>query len=376
MKEDFFIEKIEVDDYDELVKIIKGKNPKREDLRNKFVFRGVEDSAFDLIPSALRENKINGYVNEDFKVTLCTSIGEAEEYGFEVDESKYHDGIISIPINKYFERIEEESSELIFSKSEFQFRKELDALLGFLDYGDKVGLKIPINQKVRKLIDRNIGKTFNYETLWPCKDFYELISLAQHYGVPTRALDWSYDYHVSLYFALKNILADDYLVNDDNPSEGVLWAYDYRYFERNYYPKSPEIFPIQYYRPEYNANPNLNAQKGLFTFIVNRIGELSDKPFDEFITDNLSNKSDDFDKVSHPCSDGVLDDEKIFYKFVIPEEAKPEILHELYLEGYSEEYLFPGYRGVVLAIENRIKLDRIRKKRCYYSGNGLTITGL
>ena len=374
MEEDFFTETIEVTDYDNLVNVIKGKTDKCGDLRNKFVFRGVEDCEFKLVPSALREDDINDYVNENFKVTLRCPIEEVEEYGFEVEMLEFPDDLISIPLNKYFERVEEDTFEYIFSKSEFQFRKELDALLNFLDYGDKVGLKIPINQKIRKLIDRKIGKTFNYETLWPCKDFYELISLAQHYGIPTRALDWSYDYNVSLYFALKNILVDDYLDKDDNPSEGVLWAYNYRYFERNYYPKSPEIFPIQYYRPEYNTNPNLNAQKGLFTFIVNRIGELYDKPFDDFITDNLLGKADDVERHQSPTGNGIDDGEKIFYKFIIPEEVKPDILNELYLGGYSEDYLFPGYGGVVLAIENRIKLDKIRKKRSYFSKGGLTIT--
>lgn len=373
MDENLFIEKIDIDSYEKLVKTIKGKTSKCDDLRNKFIFRGVEDSTFKLIPSALRGSKLNGYVNEDFKLTLRVLKEEALEYGFEVNDESA-DEYASIPINKYFEKIDDESSELIFSKSEFQFRKELDALLNFLNYADKVGLKIPAEQDIRKLMERNIGKTFDYKTLWPKSDFYETISLAQHYGVPTRALDWSYDYNVALYFALKNILDDDYLNAEKTPSEGVLWAYDYRYFERNHYYHGDEIFPIQYYRPEYNTNPNLNAQKGLFTFIVDRIGEISDKSFNKFITDNLLNKSHDFEKFRNSNQTDILDDEKIFYKFLISEEAKPNILNELYLEGYSEEYLFPGYNGVVLAIENKIKLDQIRKKRFYSSKNGLVIS--
>ena len=160
MEEDFFTETIEVTDYDNLVNVIKGKTDKCGDLRNKFVFRGVEDCEFKLVPSALREDDINDYVNENFKVTLRCPIEEVEEYGFEVEMLEFPDDLISIPLNKYFERVEEDTFEYIFSKSEFQFRKELDALLNFLDYGDKVGLKIPINQKIRKLIDRKIGKTF------------------------------------------------------------------------------------------------------------------------------------------------------------------------------------------------------------------------
>lgn len=41
---------------------------------------------------------------------------------------------------------------------------------------------------------------------WPNEKFREVISLAQHYGLPTRFLDWSYDYKSALYFALKDIV--------------------------------------------------------------------------------------------------------------------------------------------------------------------------
>lgn len=50
------------------------------------------------------------------------------------------------------------------------------------------------------------------------------MSLAQHYGIPTRLLDWSYDYKSALYFALKDIL--------EKPcdSDGVLWSFNYKLF--------------------------------------------------------------------------------------------------------------------------------------------------
>lgn len=51
--------------------------------------------------------------------------------------------------------------------------------------------------------------------------------------------------------------------------------------------------------------------------------------------------------------------EKIFYKFIIPGEYKSKILRKLYLDGYSEEYLFPGYKGVADAMKNRIALEKV-----------------
>lgn len=83
------IEKIEINSYDELVKIIQGKTDCCEDLRDKFIFRGVENENFKLIPSALRDdNNLNNFVDEDFKKTLQVSYNHAVENGLLFDENK------------------------------------------------------------------------------------------------------------------------------------------------------------------------------------------------------------------------------------------------------------------------------------------------
>ena len=55
----------------------------------------------------------------------------------------------------------------------------------------------------------------------------------------------------------------------------------------------------------------------------------------------------------------LKNNEKIFYKFIIPGEYKSKILKKSYLDGYSEEYLFPGYKGVADAMKNRIVLEKV-----------------
>lgn len=44
MSDNEFIKEIEINCYDELISIIQGKFKKCGDLRDKFIFRGVEDS--------------------------------------------------------------------------------------------------------------------------------------------------------------------------------------------------------------------------------------------------------------------------------------------------------------------------------------------
>lgn len=353
MDESEYINEIPIDNYDDLVKAVQGKTDYCDDLRDKFIFRGVEDETFKLIPSALREeSKLNNYVDEDFKITLALFHEKAVECGF-ADENEYYEDIEHFTVNKYGNLIEMDLNDFAWSWEEFQCVKELNALMKFLSYADKVGLKVPTNQKIRQLIESKFQNIFNHEEgIWPEDDFFELMALAQHYGIPTRALDWSYDYRVSLYFAIKNILNEDYLTSE-KPKNGVLWAFNYKYFDVNLMTRN-KIYCTTHYRPEYNSNPNLNAQKGLFTFVIKGVNEDATQPFNNFIGELL-------------CRFGrrkmkMPETEEVFYKFIIPEDEKPIILKELYSEGYSEEYLFPGYRGVTQTIENRIKLDRLIKK--------------
>ena len=353
MDEIEYVKEIPIDNYDDLVKAVQGKSGYCGDLRDKFIFRGVEDENFKLIPSALREgSKLNNYVDEDFKITLSLSHEKAVECGFS-NENEYYEDVKSFTVDKYGILIESNLNDFAWSWEEFQCVKELNALMKFLSYADKVGLKVPVNQNIRQLLESKFENIFNHEEgIWPDEEFYELMALAQHYGIPTRALDWSYDYRVSLYFAIKNILNDDYL-KSDKPKNGVLWAFNYKYFDVDLMTRN-KIYHTAHYRPEYNSNPNLNAQKGLFTFMVKNVNENATQPFNNFIGDLI----DTFGrrKIKMP------ETEDVFYKFIIPEDEKPNILKELYSEGYSEEYLFPGYGGVTQTIENRVKLDRLIKK--------------
>lgn len=72
----------------------------------------------------------------------------------------------------------------------------------------------------------------------------------------------------------------------------MLWAFNYKYFEKERLGLSHNPFKIEHYRPEYNSNPNLNAQKGLFTFIINDLHHITRKPFDQFIVSLLDGTHD------------------------------------------------------------------------------------
>ena len=174
-------------------------------------------------------------------------------------------------------------------------------------------------------------------------------------------MDWSYDFKSALYFATRNIL-------QGNSDDCVLWAFNYKLFEDSYNPNHNFPYKLQFYRPEYNSNQNLKGQKGLFTFIISEDYNFDNRPLNYIIIEDVMNNIDYNAKTKNyvkifGLNDFIIpSDEKIFYKFIISNELKHEILKELYLDGYCEENLFPGYLGVVQGIENRVKLEDYEKK--------------
>ena len=373
-----FIKTHKIRKYQDLLNLIQG-NSKFGDLRQNYIFRGLKKSSYKLIPSALRKDENGVYeitkfiADSEFKLGLQTYYKQAVEeefFGekFEV-KKEYENGIIMEPINKHGRIIEGDyRTPFIRSASELQFKRETYVLLKFLNYCDRIGLRIQVTEKVRRWLHNFTRYQYEMETIWPEFEFFEIISLAQHYGLPTRALDWSYDYKIALYFAVEDALKKD-------SEDCVLWAFNYRLLEDNYGVNKYyyEIPKLEIYRPEYNSNPNLNAQKGLFTFwsCTSDDNLIDDTPFNELIINELKENThiNEFDptKTEYHKIEGyegfiLPENIKIFHKFIIPAKLKVEILKELYAEGYTNEFIYPSYRGVVDSIRNEVELDNYLNK--------------
>ena len=56
---------IKIDSYDDLVNHIKGKTDKCGDLRDNFIFRGLSNIEYELVPSALRKDDLNQPIVND-----------------------------------------------------------------------------------------------------------------------------------------------------------------------------------------------------------------------------------------------------------------------------------------------------------------------
>lgn len=201
------------------------------------------------------------------------------------------------------------------------------------------------------------------------KKYYELFALAQHYRVPTRFLDWSKDIHIALWFAATTAFKNfhRHMPQDCTPANGgvvpnamkgkncfKLWILNYRKIQelKNVYKTGKNnTQPLEFVIPPYANNPNLQAQKGILSYVP--------IPFDEkkeikngYIGESVYNVIKDITKGD---TDNYI--REFFFKW----EEAPEVMNLLELHGYNSSTIFPGYSSLVDSIiqKNKIKNNYI-----------------
>ena len=121
------INEIKIESYDELVNIICGKHEKNKiDLRENFVFRGLSNVKYELIPSSLRKDKLNQLeideiIETDKKFWIEVSENEVKEkhlecYEDDVDYKKR----FYIQVDKYGNPTSDKNMDYSVAKNKLQ----------------------------------------------------------------------------------------------------------------------------------------------------------------------------------------------------------------------------------------------------------------
>ncbi len=169
---------------------------------------------------------------------------------------------------------------------------------------------------------------------------FEWLSLMQHFGTPTRLIDFSFSPYVSAFFAIHRTGTDSAVWaiyppkfdHDDsitlidgsvlNPKE--MWMRTKKSYEKNFLPGTNNFLVMG--EPE-KMNQRIIAQAG--TFVVPGV---LDKPVESIITDNY------------------VDGEKCVKKIILKKEIRDEAMRDLYRSNITEATLFPGIDGMARSL--------------------------
>lgn len=171
--------------------------------------------------------------------------------------------------------------------------------------------------KFFRVLNRRLGK------LLPA-DRDETGAVAQHYGMPTRLLDWSLSPYAAAFFAFYYAK-----VERVDCTHVAVWAIDAKAF-----PDAADPRHFQVVRPRSADNPRINRQVGLF---VAARGSHCD------LGDYLERR-----------------DPSLLHRIIIPSDFMDEALNDLILMGQTPADIYPDFEGVAKYVRLRMAFEGFR----------------
>ncbi|MGV3540304.1 MAG: FRG domain-containing protein [Rufibacter sp.] len=181
---------------------------------------------------------------------------------------------------------------------------------------------------------RGTSFTESGESLW------NWLAVAQHHGLPTRLLDWTYSPYVALHFATSDF--------HNFHTDGVIWCVNYV--------KSTDFLPEKLQTAIRQEGSNVFTPEVLEPVApsLKSLSEFQEEPFVMFLEppsldERIVHQYALFSMMSTPDAllcQWLTDHPELYYRLIIPSHLKWEIRDKLDQANITERVLFPGLSGI------------------------------
>ncbi|MDX2149105.1 MAG: FRG domain-containing protein [Bryobacteraceae bacterium] len=194
-------------------------------------------------------------------------------------------------------------------------------------------------QRLEGNLLRNFRK-YAQRNVVPADSMWNWLATAQHHGLPTRLLDWTFSPYIAMHFATANTQRVE--------CDGVIWCVDYIAVHKFLPGPLREILDCE-------ASNLITAE--MLNRVVKSLPELDGLAKDPFVIffeppsldERIVNQYALFSLMSNPCA--LLDEwleshPDTFKRIVIPAKLKWEVRDKLDQANITERVLFPGLDGL------------------------------
>lgn len=222
-------------------------------------------------------------------------------------------------------------------RSNFAFRGLADSSYRLLtsfarNCGDNARLEYHLLRNFRKYAKLNDIRLSDSDWQW--------MTLAQHYGLPTRLLDWTYSPFVAMHFATSE--------TEQYNTDGVIWMVDFVETNRQLPPA------LLSHLGEAEANVFTVGMLERAVPSLSMFDRLAAEPHALFfeppsLDARIVNQFALFSVMSSPAAsmeDWLLRNRSLFRRIIIPHELKWEVRDKLDQANITERMLFPGLDGL------------------------------